>query len=49
MRVDGFADVGWLATHLDCQADLADKIAGARAYNAASDKATRRRIGPSSC
>ena len=41
MRVDRLADIGRLAAHLDCQADLADQVACVRADDATADHAVR--------
>jgi hypothetical protein len=42
MRMNGLANVRWLATHLDRKADFADEIAGMRAYDTAAHKALGR-------
>ena len=41
MRVDGVADVGDLAAHLDGQRDFRDQVAGMHADDAAADHAVR--------
>src|SRR5438128_751759 len=44
VRVNGLADVGRLAAHLDRKADFADEVPCMRADDAAADDAVRRGI-----
>ena len=41
VRVNGFADIGWVAAHFDGECDFADQVACVRADDAAADHAMR--------